>query len=190
MRVIAGLAKGMVLTPPKGQHTRPTADRMKEDLFNIISEQVKGAVFLDLYCGSAAIGIEALSRGAKSAVFVDFSAKALAAAGENLRKTRLEDQAKLLAMPVLSALELLARELPCGGKAFDIIFIDPPYDSGELTPSLEFISQSCLLNKNGIVVAECRAEYNLPDFSDLVIYKKKKYAQTQFAFFKEQKRHE
>ena len=173
MRVISGTAKGHKLFSPPGHKTRPTGDRMKEDLFNILAPEVKGALFLDLYCGSGAIGIEALSRGAESAVFVDSSKAAISAARANLEKTRLIDRARFMHMPVESALE--AFDAP-----FDMIFIDPPYTSGDLGPALRLINQRGLLSENGILVAECPIDFEFDDLElnkgiPIKIFRQKKY---------------
>ena len=178
MRVISGTARGISLISPTGLATRPTGDRMKEDLFNILAPLVSGADFLDLYCGSGAIGIEALSRGAKSAVFVDESKEAIATTKSNLTKARLDDAAEVLHMPVLRALEMLRSQ-----KKFDIIFLDPPYGSDELKESLTFIDQYGLLVKGGIVVAEAGVDAQMPELNSLSMYRQKKYAQMKFSFY-------
>ena len=176
MRVISGTARGCKLIAPSGQSTRPTGDRMKEDLFNILSPVISGSRFLDCYCGSGAIGIEALSRGASSAVFVDHAEEAIAAVKTNLRKTRLENKAEIFHGTVAETLKKL--------KKFDIIFIDPPYESGELAWILE--TASGLLTENGILAAECPLDIALPKLADLSVYRQKKYAKMQFIFYRRQ----
>lgn len=123
MRVIAGKAKGRRLYAPKGRVVRPTADRVKEAIFDILGDSVTGAEALDLYAGSGAIGIEALSRGAFRAVFVENSKVALATIRRNLEATGLADGATVLSLSTEVALDVLARE----GAEFDLIFMDPPY---------------------------------------------------------------
>ena len=176
--MISGVSRGHKLTAPSGFETRPTGDRMKEDLFNILNPLVKGSVFLDLYCGSGAIGIEALSRGAERAVFVDSSKTAIAASEINLRKTRLDQRAQLFLMSVKHALDRLA------GAKFDIIFADPPYNSGELVPSLTLINKKRLLADDGIIAVECPNDMEMPEFPGLVLYRQKKYSQMQFLFYR------
>jgi len=179
MRVISGKARGSILVAPAGFETRPTGDRMKEDLFNILNHRLKDIVFLDLYCGSGAIGIEALSRGARSAVFVDCSKAAIDATKANLRKTHLLEMAEIFFMPVHQVCG--AQEFQ--GRQFDIIFLDPPYDSAELPAALDSIKN--LLAEDGIVIAECRRGlgFELPDIPGLGIYRQKKYGQMQFVFY-------
>ena len=124
MRVIAGTARSLRLKTPEGMDTRPTTDRIKETLFNMLQPDLGGALFVDLFSGSGGIGIEALSRGAQHAYFVENDRKALACIMENLRFTRLADQATVLKTDVLSALYGIHE------KEADIIFMDPPYDCG------------------------------------------------------------
>ena len=183
MRVISGTARGCRLIAPQGLKTRPTGDRMKEDLFNILAPMIQEAIFMDMYCGSGAMGIEALSRGAKTAVFIDASNEATAATEANLLKTRLKDRAVVLHMPVSQALVKLQKQR----QRFDIVFMDPPYGSEELILSLDFISKWDFLAKKGIVVVECSLDAKLPDIIEeakLAIYRRKEYSQMQFVFYK------
>lgn len=175
MRVVSGTARGHNLAAPVGVKTRPTGDRMKEDLFNILAPVINGAFFLDLYCGSGAMGIEALSRGAKGAVFVDESKEAIAVTKANLLKTRLADRAEVIHMSVDSALKKMT------GRVFDIIFMDPPYGSG-----ITGIEQQKLLSKEGILVVECPINDKLDAklSGKLTVYRQKKYARMQFVFYK------
>ena len=181
MRVIAGTARGTRLTAPQCAKTRPTGDRMKEDLFNILTPLIKGAYFLDMYCGSGAIGIEALSRGAKKAIFVDASKEAIAAVETNLIKTRLKDKSKVFYMSASQALKKL------DGQMFDIIFMDPPYGDEEFDLSLVRIARENFLAEEGILVAECPTDVgqsNVPEVCGLNVYRQKKYTQMQFVFYK------
>ena len=122
-RVVAGKAKRTYLTAPKGDKTRPTSDRAKEAIFSILMGQVKDTSFLDLYAGTGQMGIEALSRGAKEAVFVDFDKDAIKSINKNLRKTKFKDQAKVLKRTAYRAASALGE----AGKQFDLIYFDPPY---------------------------------------------------------------
>lgn len=153
MRVIAGSAKRTVLVAPAGQFTRPTADRVKESLFNIISHNVPGARFLDLFCGSGGIGIEALSRGADFAIFVDSSTEAIKATRVNLEKTRFTSSA-VLHMPIESAMSRLVKN----GHSFDIIFADPPYGRDFEVQVLKLLHDYNLLAKDGIIIIETGIE--------------------------------
>jgi len=182
MRVIAGIVRGSRLISPQGLTTRPTGDRMKEDLFNILTPLVRDALVLDMYCGSGAIGIEALSRGAKNAVFIDISQEAITAVEANLIKTRFKDKSEILHMPVGQALEKLQGQ----GRVFDIIFMDPPYGDETLNISLTHIAQGNFLTETGIIVAECPVDTELPKLDEtfgLAIYRQKKYKQMQFVFY-------
>ena len=126
MRVIAGTARRLQLVTPRGMETRPTTDRIKETLFNILQNDLCGCRFLDLFAGSGGIGIEALSRGGAEAVFVDNSKEALSCIRENLSKTHLSDRAIVLGQDCVSAIHALDAKK----KQFDIIFMDPPYQLG------------------------------------------------------------
>lgn len=147
MRVITGTARGTVLKAPEGLATRPTADRVKEAMFSIIQFDVPAARILDLFGGSGQLGIEALSRGAKSAVFVDESQKACDLIRENLRRTKLMEHSRVVRGDYQTFL------MNCKEK-FDIIFLDPPYAEVFLENSLKIISEIDILQTNGIIVAE------------------------------------
>ena len=154
MRVITGTAKGIVLKTPDGQSTRPTAERVKEALFSAIQFHIPAAKVLDLFGGTGQLGIEALSRGAKSAVFVDLQENACRLIRENLRRTHLEEQAKVLRSDYASYLR------NCSEK-FDIIFLDPPYAEKFLENSLKMITEIDILQSGGIIVAERPLEKEL-----------------------------
>ena len=136
MRVIAGSARSLKLKTPDGLDTRPTTDRIKETLFNIIGPTVYDSIFLDLFSGSGGIGIEALSRGAREAVFVENNPKAMRCIKDNLRFTRLESKAVTITTDVMNALYRLE-----GEKIFDIIFMDPPYNRELERKVLEYLSK-------------------------------------------------
>ena len=123
MRVIAGSARRIQLQTPQGMETRPTTDRIKETLFNMLQSSLYDCSFLDLFSGSGAIGIEALSRGAKEACFVEQGTEAIRCIQKNLKNTKLSDTATVLQMDVTTAIERLERE----SRQFDIVFMDPPY---------------------------------------------------------------
>ena len=147
MRVITGKARGVILKTPKGLSTRPTADRVKEALFSIIQYDVPSAKVLDLFAGTGQLGIEALSRGAKSAVFVDERADACALVKENLNKTRLTDDARVIRSDYAAFLR------NCKEK-FDLVFLDPPYAEVFLENSLKMITEIDILQSNAIIVTE------------------------------------
>ncbi len=149
MRVIAGSARSLRLKTLKGDETRPTTDKIKETLFNILSPDLAGARFLDLFAGSGGIGIEALSRGASEAVFVERSPKAAAVIRENLTHTHLSDRAELLVCDVRKALPELEHEPP-----FDLIFMDPPYRDGAEKWVLAELAGSTLMKSTTMIIVE------------------------------------
>lgn len=151
MRVITGTARGTKLKTPEGMLTRPTTDRVKEALFNIIQFDIAGDV-LDLFAGTGQLGIEALSRGARSAVFVDESRAAVQLVRTNLAHCRLQGD-------VVQG-EALGYLRTCG--KFDLIFLDPPYDTGLLDKALANVVQFDILAEGGIIVCESRREKELP----------------------------
>ena len=155
MRVISGKARGVVLKTPDGLATRPTIDRVKEAMFSIIQFDLPGARVLDLFGGTGQLGIEALSRGARSAVFVDNAAVSCKFIRENLNKTRLEDQATVVQADYQSFLCANA------GK-YDIILLDPPYAEVFLENSLKIITEIDILQSGGIIVAERPLGKDLP----------------------------
>ena len=147
MRVITGKARGVTLKTPDGMQTRPTADRVKEALFSIIQFEIQGANVLDLFGGTGQLGIEALSRGAKRAVFVDFQANACRLIRDNLKRTRLDGDAQVVQSDYLAYLER------CKEK-FQIVFLDPPYAEVFLETALKRITEIDILQSGGIIVSE------------------------------------
>ena len=180
MRVIAGKARSMPLKTIEGPGTRPTTDRIKETLFNVLSSHIADGRFLDLFAGSGAIGIEALSRGASEAVFVEQAQKAADCIEDNLQFTRLLDQARVYRKDVLSALRMLESE----DKPFDIIFMDPPYGQGHEQSVLEYLSDSSLADEYTIIVVEADLEtsFDYLDNLNLRIYKEKIYKTNKHVF--------
>lgn len=150
MRVIAGKYRGRRLSGPKHQGLRPTADRVKEALFNILGTRIEDAVFLEPFAGSGAVGIEALSRGAAMAVLADQNMQSIKLVRENLKVVSPADPVRLLHLPVDRLLERLAREALC----FDIIFLDPPFEAGLLPETMAAIEKYRLLKDNGVLVVE------------------------------------
>lgn len=157
MRVIAGSARSLRLKTLDGMDTRPTTDRIKETLFNIISPSIFDSIFLDIFSGSGGIGIEALSRGAKEAVFVENNPKAMACIKDNLRFTRLSSKAITITTDVMDALYRLE-----GDKVFDFIFMDPPYNRGLERKVLEYLSDSRLVYEDTVIIVEASRD---TDFS-------------------------
>lgn len=165
MRVIAGTARRLPLVSPSGKDTRPTTDRIKETLFNIIQDDVPGCHFLDLFSGSGGIGIEALSRGAKQAVFVEFGREALDCIRKNLEKTRLKDKAVVLPVEVTYSISKLEKM----GQVFDIIYADPPYKKDFEPKILRLLAESAIVKTNTLVVMESSLE-TVPDYVDETKY--------------------
>lgn len=159
MRVIAGSARRLLLKTIEGMDTRPTTDRIKETLFNMMQNEIYGCTFLDLYSGSGAIGIEALSRGAKKAVFVEHNREAVECIRENLRTTGLEERAVILYCDAGDALMRLSKQ----GDTFDIIFMDPPYDRLYEKDMLELLSRSSLIREGTLVIVEA-SSHTQPDY--------------------------
>ena len=178
MRVITGKARGVVLKTPDGQKTRPTADRVKEALFSIIQFDVPNTRVLDLFAGTGQLGIEALSRDAKSAVFVDEQEEACKLVRENLRRTKLENNAKVVRCDYATFLK------NCH-ETFDIILLDPPYKEKFLENALKLITEIDILQSGGIIVTERPVEkdleFNFPGYSRSKDYH---YAKTILTIFR------
>lgn len=162
MRVIAGEFRSRPLAAPKGMDTRPTSDRLRETLFNVLAPRVADAVFLDLYAGSGAVGIEALSRGAREAIFVENAEAALRAIRANLSSLGIRGGYALETRSVAAAL----KRLSSAGRTADIVFLDPPYaDAAEYASALGLLGGECasLLAAGGVVVAEHLKKVELAD---------------------------
>ncbi len=186
MRVIAGTAGSMPLRTPEGLDTRPTTDRIKETLFNMLHWELPGAVFLDLFSGSGAIGIEALSRGAKKAYFVDHAPKAVECIRQNLAFTKLENHAIVIKQEVCSALDAIREE------AVDIVFLDPPYGQGHEKNVLAALRRKPWVTRETLIIVEAALG---TDFSWLcqegfVLEKEKKYKTNKHVFVRIEKNEE
>lgn len=163
MRIIAGTLRSRPLQAPHGLATRPTSDRLRETLFNVLAPRIDGAAFLDLYAGSGAVGIEALSRGAANVVFVDRAPAAVAALRGNLAKLGLTTGFRIDSGSVGMAL----RRMKSGaGSIFDLVFLDPPYDAAkEYAATLGSLGEelAVLLTPGALVIAEHRRKERLED---------------------------
>ena len=178
MRVITGKARGVVLKTPDGMQTRPTTDRVKEALFSIIQFDIPGCKVLDLFGGTGQLGIEALSRGAKSATFVDASDAACKLIKENLKRTKMENEAKVIKGDYMDYLRYCR-------ETFDIVFLDPPYAEVFLENSLNCITEIDILQTNGIIVTERPLEKELPwDFPGYTRSKDYKYGKTLITLYR------
>ena len=155
MRVITGSARGRRLKELEGMETRPTTDRVKEGLFSVIQFEIEGRKVLDLFAGTGQLGIECLSRGAESAVFVDRRPDAVKLIRENLKVTGLTDRARVVAGDSMEYLKSIR-------EPFDIIFLDPPYAAGLLEPAIAHIAKFDILAPHGIIAAEHPVDRVLP----------------------------
>ena len=164
MRVIAGTYRSRILKSLKGLALRPTSDKLRETLFNILGASVAGSRFVDLYAGTGAIGIEALSRGTAEAVFVEDHPPAVALIRKNLESLDIRSGATVLALDALRGLEKLASRQKSSSASYDFIFLDPPYAAAkDYARVLEFLGSANLLAPGGIVIAEHRRSFNLPE---------------------------
>ena len=179
MRVISGSAKGVRLESLEGNNTRPTLDRVKEALFNILQNDVRDAYVLDLFSGSGALAIEALSRGAKFGVLCDKSNEAIRIIGKNLQKAGLENKGKVIKNDYLKALEGLSE------YKFDIIFIDPPYAGDIAVKAIDKIMELDLLSEDGIIVLETdddKRELEELEKINVNVYDLRKYGRVKLIF--------
>lgn len=179
MRVISGKAKRLQLKTLEGLDTRPTTDRIKETLFNMIAPRITDCDFLDLFSGSGAIGIEALSRGARYAAFVENNKEAIECIKSNLKSTKLEE-GRVLFMDVASSIRALELE----GKVFDIIFMDPPYNKGLEEEVIRTLQNSNIIYLNTIIIVEASIEtsFSFLDDTKFCITKEKLYKTNKHVF--------
>lgn len=176
MRVITGCARGRRLETLEGEDVRPTTDRIKEAIFSIIQFETEGRAFLDLFAGSGQMGIEALSRGAKTAYFVDNSKKSLDTVKRNLKTTKLEQNAKTFAMDYQSFLAMCS-------ERFDIAFLDPPYKTGMLQKALELVPE--IMNETGVIIAENPLDEEiLSNYGNFVLDRQYRYGKIKIGTFR------
>ena len=179
MRVIAGTARSLPLKTPEGLDTRPTTDRIKETLFNMLQTKVGGSVFVDLFSGSGGIGIEALSRGANKAYFVEYDKKALACIKENLNFTKFNDRAMVINADVCSAIDRITEEA-------DIIFMDPPYGQGHERRILECLSAMKYVSEDTLIIIEAVLKEDFSYLPELgfSLVREKKYKTNKHVFIR------
>lgn len=182
MRISGGTAKGRKICSPKGakDSIRPTSDRVREALFSILGEKVRGARVLDLFAGTGSLGLEALSRGAASALFVDLSPQALELIRTNLHHCFDTGQAELFRLDLgrSTGFTTLARRLTPGSR-FDLVFLDPPYEKKLAEQALTMVETNALVAPGGIVIAEERWKVVLPDtVGGLHLYLHRRYGET------------
>lgn len=180
MRVIAGSLKGRRLRTLDGFKVRPTSDRLRETLFNVLSPRIEESSFLDLCAGSGAVGIEAVSRGAREVVFVESSRRAAILIDENVRHCGISEGVRLIYRDVISGVRFLVSK----EERFDIIYFDPPYESHLYSPVLSLISTSRVLADDGVVVAEHRGDVPLaPSYGDLRPYREIAQGDSRLTFY-------
>ena len=186
MRVIAGIHRSRILKSLKRQALRPTSDRLRETLFNVLGSSVVGSRFLDLFAGTGAIGIEALSRGAAEVVFVENHPPATALIRRNLESLDIRSGATVMAVDVLRGLEKLASRQKRETARFDFIFLDPPYAAvKDYARVLEFLGSADTLASSGIVVAEHRRSFALPEAAgELLRYRVLKQGDAALSFYR------
>lgn len=178
MRVIAGTCRSLPLVTPEGKDTRPTTDRIKETLFNMIQTEIPDCVFYDFFAGSGGIGIEALSRGAKYAYFVENDKKALECIKKNLTFTKMSDKATIVSRDILGSIPFL-------NEKADIIFMDPPYQL-EVEPVVcQMLKQSGCLKENTLIIIEAEKDRDLSEIEELgyTLLKEKIYKTNKHVFF-------
>ncbi len=183
MRIIAGRARSLPLKTVSGMNTRPTTDRIKETLFNMLSPYLPGAVFLDLFAGSGGIGLEAISRGASGAVFVEQNKKACACIKENIEFTKFQAESTLLCMDAAAAIGRME-----GQYRFDIVFMDPPYDCQLEKRILTLLAGSGLISHDTLIVVEASLETDFSYLEELgfELVKEKQYKTNKHIFLKRQ----
>lgn len=179
MRIIAGKARRLPLRTLPGRDTRPTTDRIKETLFNILAPELEGSYFLDLFAGSGQIGLEAVSRGCAYCVFVDNSRRACGVISDNMDVTRLGGQCRLMNTDCMSALRRLE-----GDCRFDLIFMDPPYGQGLEQEILRYLAHSSIVKENAqiIVEADRHTDFSYVDGFGYTVLKEKMYKTNKHLF--------
>ena len=180
MRVIAGSARSINLITPKGTDTRPTTDKYKETLFNCLQSYIGNSVFVDLFSGSGAIGIEALSRGASKCYFVDNSKEAIDCIKANLNKTHLDGKAAVYKEDAGFFIKTHLKEIP------DVIFIDPPFDKHLENSVIPILDECGLIGEDTVMVVECNydADFGFLNDHGLEIFKEKEYKNNKHVFIR------
>lgn len=180
MRIIAGIAKGKKILPPEGMGTRPTLDRVKENIFNIIQFRVYGTKAVDVFAGTGSLGLEAVSRGAKECYLVDKGEKSFSLLKENVKSLKFEDKCTCLNMDSYEALNMFAKK----GISFDLIFLDPPYLRDMIPPAMKIIDENNLLNKDGFIVSKIDSAEEIYEGTDNIkLVNHKKYGNTTVCFY-------
>jgi 16S rRNA (guanine966-N2)-methyltransferase len=180
MRIITGIAKGRRIKAPEGMDTRPTTDRVKESLFNIISKKIFEAKVLDLFAGTGNLGLESISRGAHKCTFVESTKATLKILRENIEGLDFQDKSEVYSQDAFAALKILSRN----NEKYDLIFLDPPYSKGFVNKAIKEIDELDLLSDDGIVVSEYDMIDPIPDsIGKIKIYRTEKYGKTKISFW-------
>ncbi len=179
MRIIAGNSRGSKLLAPEGNNTRPTTDRIKTTMFNVIAFDIPEQNVLDVFAGSGSLGFECLSRGANSATFLDIDKKAIEVINKNAEKLRVEEKSTILN-------KSFADFLSTTNEKFGLIFLDPPYSKGLHNEAIEFISKSDCLEDDGLIVMEISSDDDCDNLEKLgfEIYKQKEFSRTTLYYIK------
>jgi 16S rRNA (guanine(966)-N(2))-methyltransferase RsmD len=181
MRVIAGEQKGLGLKTPKGRTTRPTSDQVRIACLDILTPWLPGSCFLDLFAGAGAVGIEALSRGAEQAVFVESDRRAIRALRENIARLDLSTRARIVSNDALRAV----RRLRHSGERFSLVFLDPPYDTPLALTGLRELADGALLSEPGFVIVQHRTKSTLPERVGLLEqWRARRFGETTLTFFR------
>ncbi|MBW2039023.1 MAG: 16S rRNA (guanine(966)-N(2))-methyltransferase RsmD [Deltaproteobacteria bacterium] len=179
MRVIGGELRGRKLLAPRGGRIRPTSDRVREAIFDILGLEWVYHKVLDLFAGTGALGIEALSRGAQEATFVEQGKEALKTLQGNLEDLRLTSRARVLPRAAKKGIKILSE----GREVFDLIFVDPPYGKDMVGKTLQEIAQRGILSPRGVIVAEHSPHESIPLPIGMGLFKQKRYGDTAISFF-------
>lgn len=183
MRITGGIHRGRKIKSPRGTTTRPTPEMVREALFNILNRKVVGSRFLDAYAGTGAVGIEALSRGADFAVFIEKDYTACKVINENITSLNLMDKALVLCSGVIESMKKLEKKV----ESFDIIFLDPPYYKNEIALCLDFLQHSSILKPDSTVIIQHAWDISF-EYNGFKKIKQKKYGKTIMSFLmKEEK---
>ncbi len=181
MRIIGGKYKGFRIKTRKGSSTRPLMARVKKSFFSIIMHELEGARFLDLFAGSGVVGLEALSRGAASCVFVDQNSRCINIIKDNVRQLGLKESVRVIKKRVSTAVNMLESEK----EHFDIIFIDAPYDTPLTRETVEFIGESSIMHEGTLVIAKVRKDTDMPDHAGaLSLHRTQTYGDTALLFYR------
>lgn len=177
MRIIAGELKGRRLTSPSDYRVRPTTDKVKEAIFSMISPYIQDSIIFDMFAGTGNLGLEAISRGAKRAYFIDRDRTSIGLVRQNVLYCKVEDRAVIMMADYASAIGKLSEQA-------DVIFLDPPYDAGYMVNCIEMISENDLLVDDGVIVAEHSSAETLPEeIGEMMLIKTKRYGKISVSLY-------